>query len=247
VFNARGSFNTNPNPPPTINWGQFSSSFATVVVPAVKSPFDFTPPAPSPDGYVVSQVFRESDGNGSLYAYVYQIQVTNSALEDINSMSVPWNANFLPFTGFGYPAATTPGKDNVYQIDSPPPLTGPPAADPLFLAGTAGQPLVRANLSKGTDSVKVSFQFPQDTLGSDPTFGDAGPNSDLLVVFTNISPILLPANLGTTASGNAFDLAPQVYAPGPEPSAMVLWGLSGVGLAAGAAFRRFRVPPVKMA
>jgi hypothetical protein len=245
VFDARGSFNTATapaGPPPAISYSTFAGKFGAIT-PAVSSAFDFIE-TPGPDGFLVSQVFQENDGNGSLYAYVYQIQVTNTVLTDVTGLTVPFAAKFVPFLGFGFPPATTPGKDNVYQIDGPP-LTG---ADPAFQPGTGTVPLVEANSARGVDSSLASFGFAGGQLGTQIE-GDAGPNSDLLVVFTTIGPILLPPKGMTSSGGDNYNqsFGTLVYAPGPEPSAMTLWGLSGVGLAAGAFIRRFRAPPAKMA
>lgn len=238
VLPTRADFDTTappggPGPIPTISYTTFTGHTGfTAITSAETSPLNF--PGSGNDGLLVSQVFTQTTAPGSLYAYVYQIQVSSSSgVQDVTPLSVNWKAAFAAFTGFGYPAGSTPGTDHVYEITS-----GIGSADPLFNSTS----LVTATDAFGTDFKSATFDFPNHGAG---VLGP-GTNSDLLVLFSTIGPTFIPVkNIGSDIGSS--NPQPSAFAPAPEPSAMALWSISGVGLAAGVFIRRFRVPPAKMA
>jgi hypothetical protein len=168
-------------------------------------------------GTIVSRVFFDAPQN--LYAYAYQVQTTTGT---VSALQVPWSATFATFSGFGVISTPSNGQNAYYEIDD--------SAQNGFASAPFG-PGVPATFAQGIDHSNATFGF-----------GGGAGNTYVQVVFSTLNPSTKNATLISTGTAQA-----QVYSPAPEPSAMALWSLSGVGLAAGVFIRRFRVPPAKMA
>jgi hypothetical protein len=168
-------------------------------------------------GSIVSRVFFNAPQN--VFAYAYQVQTTTGT---VAGLSVPWAPTFATFSALGIPPATSNGNNAYYEIDD--------SAQNGFAAAPAGVG-VPATFAQGIDHSSALFAF-----------GGGAGDTYVQVVFSTVGPTTKNATFISTGTAQA-----PVFSPAPEPSAMALWGLSGVGLAAGAFIRRFRVPPAKMA
>jgi hypothetical protein len=223
---ARASFDTTT--PPITDYNSFRTSFATAFTPVLVSNYAFG--TSSGDGNIISQVYTNGAG---LYAYVYQAEIhSTSSVSLVKDVDLDWtlsafNPGLVGVTTSPVFEVTTLGT-GIFTLPSGFSLT------PI---------LIPPKEIIGTDNSDLDLSFlPPDNL-TRPASGDQ--YSDMVVVFSTSRPRTAPASVTDTTA--ILNIVPSPLVPAPEPSAMALWGLSGLGVAAGAAFRRFRVPPVKMA
>jgi len=215
--------------PPSLTYNQLlGDGFAAFNAP-LTSTFDFTPATSPPDGKIVSQVYFNA--GAGLYAYLYQVQVSPSAVIGVSNTVHDVNFNFQNGTFATHiiaPAGTASfGVGNDYAIDSN--GAGPGTVPGAFSLNN----LIGTGSSQGTDHDRYSIQFP---TGQSPTgILNDGHNSDIMVVFTTRSPTVLPI-VSADDSGSTLLNFPLTYAPSnpvPEPASVVVMGLGGLGLLAG--------------
>ena len=175
----------------------------------------------TPSGNAVSQVYQ----NGSTYAYLYQLQVAPGS--DVGSYQLDWKSSAFassPVTIGGNPAGPVYAITGLGSASSS-------STGAFSLSGTIETP----TSITGTNLNRLQAFFP----------GTSNADTAVVVVFSTTHPGAVVAR--SISDGGSATVLPEVYAPAPEPSALALWGLGGIGLAAGAAFRRFRFPPIKPA
>jgi len=230
--------------PTNLDYQTFRSNFTQVVTPVLSNQFDFTP-ASGGDGVVVSQVYR--DTTSGMYAYLYQVQhFSTSSNVEITALRVPWfYSAFEVYSGFvGGPAP-------VYEITTkgvganPLPSTFLFAGDSLPGAnGSQSNPEETQNVAgfDNTTNPGLKINWDAQNPAESGTLGDLGQAeySAILVVFSKVAP-----GTAETTPADTNDLInppghPVAYVPAPEPTAMVLWGLGGLGLGVGRYFYRRR-------
>lgn len=211
------TFNSGGQPPPTVSWSTFTASGFTPVAAPLVSSYSSN----GNTGYVVSQVYQK----GALYAYLYQVQVTN---QDIAQVVVDWSkaslSQYTPF-GSGNPA-NDPGNDYVFQIT---PAAGNTVQGTGFVSPSGGGTLVALDGTTGKDFANVTFNWDNTELV-------APSDSYILAAFTTTHPMVAP--LYSMNDHTGITPPASAYEPAPEPASMSLLGLGGIGLFGGWLLRR---------
>jgi len=205
---------------PFLTYQQFSAQF-TSVTGTLARPFDLTPVAGN-DGQVVSQVYKNNSG---LFAYLYQIQYTNTTSTSgrITSFTVNWGPEFLATT---FPSVTTnPGGGYIYEINA----NGGTVPLNDFVIPSSPGILIPSSQSGGVDYSDLTVAFGNG--GPAPAF-TRGNNSDIFVVFSTLHPTTAPLGALSAGAGNGLQGSPpELFVPAPEPASFIGWGLGGCALA----------------
>jgi len=226
---ARADFVSSP--PPTITWSQFTTGGTAYVAinAAISNPYDVPTSLTNPKlvqaGTVVSQVFQ----HGSLYAYVYQVQVNST--HDVGQFQVDWLAS--AFASGTLPVTT--GKKTVSTLSPDFQITslGTAKSSGAFSLTTLTSHVESASSVIGQDYNRLQANYA----------GKKGVDTSVIVVFSTLPPIVEPILSVTDSTAYQTPPIAYVYAPAPEPSAVALCGIGVLGLFGGAAYRRFRMRP----
>lgn len=186
----------------------------TSFAPSIDSEYnlsDGTPSDTAPDGKITSSVLYNA--SQGLYAYTYKVTVYAGARpDDISSLSLNWwSGNHFAQDSLGKYA---------YVLAS---------------GGTDAEATV--DKIQGSDSGLLTITFDPDELKSTAS---AGAVSKTVVVFSTEKPIFIPVN-SIVDGPTTVTMLPSAYAPNPEPSAMALWAIGGLGLGLGGWWHRRRL------
>jgi len=208
---------------PSMTAAEFNSLFQPIADAApITSSYQFlnTPTT----GVVESQVFQGTGAAAGLYAYAYQIAVSN--VSDVNGQPTSVNSASLAFNGTPTPASFSTGgtPSSVYVVkDGQVGSINLPQAAP----GSVIQTPTSVAWMPGTKTGALTFQYLDATQNTGPL--QAGANSATIVVLTTQPYTTQPVSLQNADPQIVYPTAYSAQGgviqevPVPEPATALAW------------------------